>query len=116
MQEDLPLLLIDALLGTDIKGEIREPMGMAVDLFNRLEWIKVSVEVPSDINADTGERAEKVCEADLIVTFHDIKMGLMNLKKKTIIRVKKKIYFFIILSSHSLKVVAFFTCGSSATT
>jgi len=85
IQKELPLLLIDALLGTGLKGEIREPMGMAMDLFNQLEGVKVAVDIPSGINPDTGERAEKVCEVDLIVSFHDLKAGLTSLRNKTVV-------------------------------
>ncbi len=85
IQKELPLLLVDALLGTGFTGEVREPLGIAIDLFNQLKGIKVAVDVPSGIHADTGERAEKCCKVDLLVTFHDIKAGLQSLKNKTVV-------------------------------
>ncbi len=85
IQKNLPLLLIDALLGSGTQGEIREPLGMAIDFFNHLNGLKVAVDVPSGINPDTGEKAVNYCESDLIVTFHDIKIGLLDLSAKTVV-------------------------------
>ena len=79
------LLLIDAMLGTGIKGEIREPISSGIDLFNSLSGTKIAVDIPTGINPDTGERADKFCQVDLIVCFHDLKAGLKELQEKTII-------------------------------
>ena len=83
-QKDLQFILIDALLGTGIKGELRELMGLAIDCFNSISGIKVAVDVPSGLNPDTGA-GEKFCQADLIVCLHDIKQGLEKLKRKCVV-------------------------------
>lgn len=85
VQQRLPLLLIDALLGTEIKGELREPLAAGIDLFNRLKGRKIAVDVPSGINPDTGEITGKACQVDVIVTFHDVKVGLAALQHKTLV-------------------------------
>lgn len=84
-QKSVKLLLVDALLGMGLKGEIREPISLGIDLFNRLQGIKVAVDVPSGLNPDSGELAEKYCKADYIVTFHDLKPGLEKHKSKTVV-------------------------------
>jgi len=37
------------------------------------------------INPDTGEEADKWVNADLVITFHDLKPGLKKFEDKTII-------------------------------
>ncbi len=76
------LLLIDAMLGIGVKGIVREPIASAIDLFNSVPGIKVAVDLPSGLNADTGEIMGKMSECDFIVTFHDIKTGLEKFQDK----------------------------------
>jgi len=83
-QPDHELILIDALLGTGFQGEVREPIITAIDHFNSLEGIKVAIDIPSGVNADTGEY-EKKCEADLVITMHDLKTGMEEYRDKTTI-------------------------------
>lgn len=78
-------IIIDALLGTGITGDIKEPIANVIDRFNNSKAFKVSVDVPTGINPDTGEKSNKFIKADLIITFHDIKKGLLDLKDKTVI-------------------------------
>jgi len=69
-------IIIDALLGTGVKGEIKEPIASVIDHINSSKAYKIAVDVPSGINPDTGEEANKFIEADLLITFHDIKKGV----------------------------------------
>ncbi len=85
IQNDLQLILIDALLGTGVNGTIREPVSLGIEYFNSLKGIKVAVDIPSGLNADTGVIEDKACNADLIITFHDLKMGLEKYKEKTVV-------------------------------
>jgi len=78
-------IIIDALLGTGTSGEIKEPIASAIDYINDSTAFKVAVDVPTGINPDTGETANKTINADLIITFHDIKQGLEKFKNKTVI-------------------------------
>jgi ADP-dependent NAD(P)H-hydrate dehydratase / NAD(P)H-hydrate epimerase len=84
-QNDVNLLLIDALLGLGVQGEVREPVSLGVDLFNNTAGIKVAVDIPTGIKPETGEEAAKHCNVDFIVTFHDIKKGLEKWVDKTVI-------------------------------
>jgi len=72
-------LIIDGLLGTGIKGKIREPISSAIDLINEFQskGIKItSIDVPSGMNPDTGTILDKVIKADYVITFHKLKNGL----------------------------------------
>ncbi len=84
-QKNAQLVLIDALLGTGVKGKLKPQASLAIDYYNSLEGYKVAVDVPSGMNADTGEVEEKSCNVDLIVTHHDLKPGLEKVKEKTVV-------------------------------
>ena len=77
-------VFIDALLGTGVSGSVREPFASAIDLFNSVSTLKIAVDLPSGMDADTGE-GEKVCDSDLIICFHDLKKGLQKYKDKTVV-------------------------------
>ncbi len=63
-------VVVDALLGTGIKGEIREPYRSLIQDMNERSKNIVSVDVPSGLGADLQVRPE------LTVTFHDLKEGM----------------------------------------
>ncbi len=71
-------LIIDAILGTGIKGKLKEPYSKAIDLINWSTAYVLSVDVPSGLNPLTGEVHEKCVTADATVTFHKLKVGLMK--------------------------------------
>ncbi|WP_049999063.1 bifunctional ADP-dependent NAD(P)H-hydrate dehydratase/NAD(P)H-hydrate epimerase [Halococcus sediminicola] len=71
-----PDVVVDAMLGTGITGDLREPEATAARAMNDSEAIVLSVDVPSGVDADTGEGSSEAVEADHVVTFHDTKPGL----------------------------------------
>lgn len=83
-QPTLKYLFVDALLGIGLEGELRPTLVSAIDFFNQQNGLKVAVDIPSGIHPDTGE-GEKYCDVDLIVTFHDLKVGLEQFKEKTVV-------------------------------
>jgi len=84
-QPHLNFVFIDAMLGIGLKGAVREPVASGIDFFNSTSAIKIALDVPSGINADTGDALDKSCECDLIVTLHDLKCGLQKYQDKTVI-------------------------------
>lgn len=74
-------ILIDGLLGTGIKGKLREPISSAIDLINESKNFKVAIDIPSGLDPLDGEVHHKAVEADLTVTFHKLKVGLKNNEK-----------------------------------
>ena len=77
-----PDVIIDALLGTGVRGKIREPESTAIELINESGAFVLAVDVPSGLNPDTGEY-DKAVRADLTVTFHRAKPGLLKKESKS---------------------------------
>ncbi len=69
-------LLVDAMLGTGVKGRIRSPIREAIIAFNESKGIKVSLDVPSGVDPNTGVKGEVFVKPDLTLTFHRRKRGL----------------------------------------
>lgn len=69
-------IIIDAMLGTGITGDIREPYNSAISYINDSESFVLSVDVPSGLNPDTGNTCNTVTYADVTVTFHKMKRGI----------------------------------------
>lgn len=67
-------IIVDALLGTGIKGELKGQMSSLVSEINRSKAFKLSVDVP------TGIGCRKHVKPDLVVTFHKMKQGLEKFK------------------------------------
>jgi hydroxyethylthiazole kinase-like uncharacterized protein yjeF len=76
-------IVVDALLGTGTKGEIKPPISQFVEHINSLNAFKIAVDVPTGVDSDTGEVLGDAVKADLTLTFHKAKMGLENAKKYT---------------------------------
>jgi NAD(P)H-hydrate epimerase len=74
-------IVVDALLGTGIKGSLKPPILQAVQAFNEAHGFKVAVDVPSGLNSESGKILEECIIADLTITFHRIKIGLLKAKK-----------------------------------
>jgi NAD(P)H-hydrate epimerase len=74
-------LIIDGIFGTGIRGEIREPHSSAIKIINTSKAYVVSVDVPSGIDPNTGRAQDVSVRADATVTFHRMKIGLLNNKK-----------------------------------
>ena len=67
---------VDALLGTGSTGAPRGAVAEAIDALGRAGAPVVAVDVPSGVDASTGEVAGPAVQADLTVTFHAAKPGL----------------------------------------
>lgn len=69
-------VIIDALFGTGFTGEPRAEAAALIERMNAADAPVVSVDVPSGIDASTGEIAGSAVQAALTVTFHAPKVGL----------------------------------------
>jgi len=69
-------VIVDGILGTGIHGKIREPYSSAIDLINQSHAFKLSIDVPSGLDPDTGEVNDKCVKADFTITFHKMKIGM----------------------------------------
>jgi hydroxyethylthiazole kinase-like uncharacterized protein yjeF len=71
-----PDLILDALLGTGLRGEPRPEAGAAIEEMNRSAAPVLAVDIPSGANATSGEVAGPAVRADSTVTFHGPKVGV----------------------------------------
>jgi len=76
-------LIIDAIFGTGLKGEVREPYRTAIEYINEAGKKIVAVDVPSGLNPDTGEIHGVAVKASYTVTFHRVKRGLEKRREYT---------------------------------
>jgi NAD(P)H-hydrate epimerase len=67
---------IDAILGTGFSGAVREPARGAIVALSEAGAPVVACDVPSGVDASTGEVEDVAVRADATVTFHRAKPGL----------------------------------------
>jgi NAD(P)H-hydrate epimerase len=73
-------VVVDALLGTGVRGVLREPVRAAVELVNRARAAGVpvlAVDCPTAVDLTSGDLSDPVVRADVTVTFHRPKTGLL---------------------------------------
>jgi hydroxyethylthiazole kinase-like uncharacterized protein yjeF len=69
-------LVVDALFGTGFEGEPRAEAAALIEAINGKGVPVVSVDVPSGVDASSGEVAGAAVNANVTVTFHGPKVGL----------------------------------------
>jgi NAD(P)H-hydrate epimerase len=84
VQNDLPELswiraeiglVVDALLGTGLKSDLRSPLSTWVDAVNTLELPVVAVDLPTGLCGDTGRVHGTAIQADITVCIGRAKLG-----------------------------------------
>ena len=72
-------VIVDALLGTGVQGELREPIRTAVELVRQVRAAMVpvlAVDTPTAVDLSSGQPSDPAVRADLTITFHRPKTGL----------------------------------------
>ncbi len=69
-------LLVDALLGTGLNGEVSGDYADVIELINQSGKPVLAVDIPSGLSADTGAELGIAVRADVTVTFIGLKQGL----------------------------------------
>src|SRR5919197_1223778 len=69
-------VIVDALSGTGFRGEPRPDSARQIEAINAAGSHVVAVDIPSGVDASTGEVAGAAVRAELTVTFHGQKVGL----------------------------------------
>src|SRR4051794_23068247 len=69
-------VIVDALFGTGFRGEPREDAARKIESINGAGVPVVAVDLPSGLDASTGEVAGACVDAALTVTMHGRKVGL----------------------------------------
>lgn len=71
-------LVVDALLGTGLDRPVMGSFAMAIDYVNNLSAQVLAVDIPSGLNADTGNVMGCVVQAGMTITFIVLKQGLFT--------------------------------------
>jgi ADP-dependent NAD(P)H-hydrate dehydratase / NAD(P)H-hydrate epimerase len=74
-------LVIDALLGTGVRGQLRDPIRSGVEVIRRAREHGVpvlAVDTPTAVDLTSGDPSDPVVRADVTVTFHRPKTGLLT--------------------------------------
>ncbi len=69
-------VVVDAILGTGFTGSPRPPLDAAIEVINAAGAAVVAIDVPSGVDASTGEVEGACVRAGLTVTFQASKLGL----------------------------------------
>lgn len=77
-QSGLRGIVLDALLGTGLSGDVREPYASAIAAINASGLPVAAVDIPSGLCTDTGRILGHAVHADLTVTFIGLKVGLFT--------------------------------------
>jgi hydroxyethylthiazole kinase-like uncharacterized protein yjeF len=69
-------VIVDALLGTGLKGGVREDLGRVIERINLSGRPVFAIDVPSGLDSDTGIPLGHTVRADCTITFVGLKTGL----------------------------------------
>lgn len=75
-------IIIDALFGTGFSGEFRAPYDEIAEMINSDIAMKISLDIPSGVNAQTGLCAKNSIKANFTVAFEAAKPGHLLLPGK----------------------------------
>ena len=68
-------ILVDALFGTGLSGDVREPFKTLIHGVNTLNKPRVSVDIPSGLDCNTGKILGAAIQATKTITFAVAKKG-----------------------------------------
>jgi len=71
-------VIVDALLGTGISGELKEDYRKLIENINKLPCPKVAIDIPSGLAGDTGEVLGAAIKAERTITFALPKVGFFK--------------------------------------
>ncbi len=74
-------VVVDALLGIGLKGAPRQPILELIKAMNQMQAWRLSVDAPTGLDADSGKVFSDIVNADLTITFHKVKPGLLKAKE-----------------------------------
>jgi ADP-dependent NAD(P)H-hydrate dehydratase / NAD(P)H-hydrate epimerase len=69
-------VIVDAILGTGLTSEVRSPYREAIEEINRIPALRVAVDLPSGLDADTGRVLGVAVRADITATYGFMKLGM----------------------------------------
>jgi NAD(P)H-hydrate epimerase len=75
-------IIVDALLGFGFKGELRGNIKEACKIINSMKAYKVSIDIPTGIDSDSGEYDADFVKVDATICLHDAKIGAIKAGKE----------------------------------
>jgi ADP-dependent NAD(P)H-hydrate dehydratase / NAD(P)H-hydrate epimerase len=72
-----PEIIVDAILGTGFRGSVKPGVASVLRWMNGSNAIRFAIDVPSGVDADTGEIGETAVRADYTCTMGLLKRGLL---------------------------------------
>jgi NAD(P)H-hydrate epimerase len=69
-------IIVDAILGTGIKGKLKNKIKRIIEHINNSNALKISIDIPSGINPETGEIIDIAVKPEYTFSLHKIKTGL----------------------------------------
>jgi len=69
--------VVDAIFGTGLSGSPRGVAADAISAINKYSCFTISVDIPSGVDANTGDIFSEAVKADITVTFQAYKRGLL---------------------------------------
>lgn len=90
MEENLDKVntIIDGIFGTGLSRTIEGAYAFVIDLINRQRCYTISIDIPSGLDASSGESHGDFIDSDLIVSMQCMKEGLLKnhyFKEKTVV-------------------------------
>jgi hydroxyethylthiazole kinase-like uncharacterized protein yjeF len=76
-------IVVDAILGTGVRGKLREPISSSVQAINESGKIIVAIDAPTGLNPSTGEIHGAAVKALMTLTFHKMKRGFEGHSRMT---------------------------------
>lgn len=71
-------VLVDALLGTGLSADVRDPFRHAIELVNAARRPVLALDIPSGLSADSGAVLGAAVRAEATITFIGLKQGLLT--------------------------------------
>ncbi len=78
LQGDQPRIIVDCLFGTGLRRALSGDVAMAADATHHLRWPVIACDVPSGLDADTGQVLGPTVRATKTVTFGGYKVGFFG--------------------------------------
>lgn len=70
-------IIIDALLGTGIKGDVKDPISPIIEKVNSLPNKVISIDLPSGMKSEFGNKNQKIVKADTTLTLEFPKLAML---------------------------------------
>jgi hydroxyethylthiazole kinase-like uncharacterized protein yjeF len=75
-------VVIDGLIGTGLKGKPSQKISRLIKLINESNRFVLAIDIPTGIDPDTGDNYGEYVKANVVITMHKIKKGLLRYLKE----------------------------------